>query len=75
MSGIKKVILTTKRLEVRSLSPLDLDHFHIYRSNEEVTKYQGFDIMTIEECDRFIDDQKDKDHSTKTARHNVEKGQ
>lgn len=64
MSGIKKIILTTKRLEVRNLSPLDLDNFHIYRSNEEVTKYQGFDIMTVEECDRFIDDQKDKEFGT-----------
>jgi RimJ/RimL family protein N-acetyltransferase len=38
----------------------DLTDFHIYRSNPEVTKYQGFDVMTIEQAEEFI-----KDNSTK----------
>jgi len=32
----------------------------IYRSNPEVTKYQGFDVMTIGEADQFIHSQTDK---------------
>ena len=32
----------------------DLDNFHQYRSNPEVTKYQGFDVMTKEACEDFI---------------------
>ncbi len=38
----------------------DLDHFHQYRSNPEVTKYQGFDVMTKEACACFIQSQQDK---------------
>lgn len=38
----------------------DLDNFHQYRSNPEVTKYQGFDVMTKEACAEFINTQKGK---------------
>ena len=44
----------TTRLNVRHLKLLDLTDFHIYRSNPEVTKYQGFDVMTIEQAQEFI---------------------
>jgi RimJ/RimL family protein N-acetyltransferase len=34
----------------------DLAAFHLYRSNPEVTKYQGFDIMSVEQAKAFIED-------------------
>jgi len=46
-------ILTT-RLNIRNLVPSDLTDFHTYRSNPEVTKYQGFDVMSIEQAEAFI---------------------
>ncbi|MGG9963028.1 GNAT family N-acetyltransferase [Ferruginibacter sp. SUN106] len=52
--------ITTERLIIRNLKPADLNDFHIYRSNPEVTKYQGFDVMTIEQASQFIEEQKDK---------------
>ena len=52
--------IQTTRLNIRHLEITDLSDFHIYRSNPEVTKYQGFDIMTIEQAEEFI-----KDNSTK----------
>jgi ribosomal-protein-alanine N-acetyltransferase len=52
--------LQTIRLNIRHLELSDLSDFHIYRSNPEVTKYQGFDIMRIEQAEEFI-----KENSTK----------
>lgn len=52
--------IQTTRLNIRHLELSDLSDFHIYRSNSEVTKYQGFDVMTIEQAENFI-----KDNSTK----------
>lgn len=46
--------IQTTRLNVRHLKLSDLTDFHIYRSNPEVTKYQGFDVMTIEQAEEFI---------------------
>lgn len=48
--------IQTKRLNIRHLKLSDLSDFHIYRSNPEVTKYQGFDVMTIEEAKNFIEE-------------------
>ncbi len=48
-------ILTT-RLKIRHLKLTDLSDFHNYRSNPEVTKYQGFDVFTIEQAKQFIQD-------------------
>lgn len=48
--------IKTKRLSIRALELTDLTDFHIYRSNPEVTKYQGFDVMTIEQAENFIKD-------------------
>ena len=45
---------------IRNLIPSDLTDFHAYRSNPDVTKYQGFDVMTLEECEAFIEAQKEK---------------
>jgi len=52
--------IQTTRLNIRHLELSDLRDFHIYRSNPEVTKYQSFDVMTIEKAEEFI-----KDNSTK----------
>ena len=46
--------LITPRLTVRNLKMTDLSDFHVYRSNPEVTKYQGFDVMDIEQAAGFI---------------------
>lgn len=57
---MKTLNIQTTRLNIRHLEITDLSDFHIYRSNPEVTKYQGFDVMTIEQAEEFI-----KDNSTK----------
>ena len=51
--------LNSNRICIRNLKDSDLNDFFSYRSNPEITKYQGFDIMTIEQCKNFIDSQKD----------------
>jgi ribosomal-protein-alanine N-acetyltransferase len=53
--------ILTPRLRIRNLKLTDLNDFHIYRSNPDVTKYQGFDIMTIEQANEFIKGQLDKE--------------
>jgi multidrug efflux pump subunit AcrB len=45
--------IQTTRLNVRHLKLSDLIDFQIYRSNPKVTKYQGFDVMTIEQAEEF----------------------
>jgi [ribosomal protein S5]-alanine N-acetyltransferase len=52
--------ILTPRLRIRNLKLTDLNDFHIYRSNPDVTKYQGFDIMTFEQAEEFIKGQLDK---------------
>ena len=52
--------IQTKRLKIRHLELSDLSHFHIYRSNPDVTKYQGFDVMTIEQAEKFVQDNSEK---------------
>ncbi|MBK8518152.1 MAG: GNAT family N-acetyltransferase [Saprospiraceae bacterium] len=52
--------IKTTRLDIRHLRASDLQDFHLYRSNSEVTKYQGFDVMTMEQAEEFI-----KENSTK----------
>ena len=52
--------IETERLIIRHLALSDLADFYIYRSNPEVTKYQGFDVMTMESAETFI-----KENSTK----------
>jgi ribosomal-protein-alanine N-acetyltransferase len=48
--------IETKRLKIRQLKLTDLVDFHFYRSNPEVTQYQGFDVMTEEQASDFIQD-------------------
>jgi ribosomal-protein-alanine N-acetyltransferase len=52
--------ISTRRLKIRNLQSTDLSDFHIYRSNPEVTKYQSFDIMTLEQAAEFIKGQLNK---------------
>jgi len=52
--------IQTPRLFIRHLKLSDLSDFHDYRSDASVTKYQGFDVMTIEQSEDFI-----KNNSTK----------
>lgn len=49
--------IQTERLTIRNLVESDLKEFHTYRSNLEVTKYQGFDVMDEIQCDTFIKSQ------------------
>ncbi|MBL7710711.1 MAG: GNAT family N-acetyltransferase [Chitinophagaceae bacterium] len=48
--------IQTTRINIRHLRLSDLADFHSYRSNPEVTKYQGFDVMTIDQAEEFIKD-------------------
>lgn len=48
--------IETTRLKIRHLGLSDLSDFYVYRSNPEVVKYQGFDVMTIEQAEEFIKD-------------------
>ena len=51
---MKKLIIDTEILQIRNLKSSDLLDFHFYRSNPEVTRYQGFDVFTINQSDEFI---------------------
>lgn len=57
---METVNIETTRLTIRHLHLSDLSDFYIYRSNPEVTKYQGFDVMTIEQAEEFINDNSSK---------------
>ena len=57
----QKLIIDTGRLQIRNLRNVDLADFYFYRSNPEVTKYQGFDVFTIEQASDFIQGQLDKE--------------
>jgi RimJ/RimL family protein N-acetyltransferase len=52
--------IKTKRLNIRPLKLSDLADFHLYRSNPEVTKYQGFDVFNLEQAKEFIQDNSNK---------------
>ena len=53
-------LFTTPRLKIRNLRESDLDDFHLYRSNPEVTKYQGFDTYSREQAKSFIAEHQNK---------------
>lgn len=57
---MEPLLIQTTRLNIRHLGLSDLSDFHSYRSNPEVTKYQGFDVMTIEQAEEFIKDNSPK---------------
>ncbi len=51
---MENLTILTPRTTIRDLELLDLANFHFYRSNLEVTKYQSFEPMTLEEAREFI---------------------
>lgn len=57
---MNKLVITTQRLMIRNLEPRDLNLFHQYRSNPDITKYQGFDVMDIPGCAQFIEQHQHK---------------
>lgn len=57
---MEQLLIHTDRLLLRNLKESDLENFFIYRSNPEVTKYQGFDVMSKDECIVFIKSQTHK---------------
>ena len=57
---LEKLKINTQRLTIRNLEMTDLVNFHVYRSNPDVTKYQGFDVMDEQQARGFIEKQKDK---------------
>ncbi|KXO00066.1 GCN5 family acetyltransferase [Aequorivita aquimaris] len=54
---MKKLKINTPRLIIRSLKMSDLLEFHFYRSNPQVTKYQGSGVLTMAQAKMFIDEQ------------------
>lgn len=46
--------IETQRLIIRNLRKSDLESFYDYRSNPEVTKFQGFNVLTKSEAAAFI---------------------
>jgi [ribosomal protein S5]-alanine N-acetyltransferase len=57
---VQKLLLTTRRLKIRNLRESDLDAFHQYRSNPEITKYQGFDTFSRLQAKSFIEEHQNK---------------
>jgi [ribosomal protein S5]-alanine N-acetyltransferase len=53
-------LFTTRRLKIRNLRESDLEAFHQYRSNAEVTKYQGFDTYNLDQAKSFIAEHQNK---------------
>ncbi len=56
---MKKFTLSSERLLLRNLKESDLDDFLVYRSDPEVTKYQGFGVFDRKKAEEFILSQKD----------------
>jgi ribosomal-protein-alanine N-acetyltransferase len=60
MFSVNRFLFSTPRLKIRNLKESDLDEFYFYRSNPQITKYQGFDIFSREQAKDFIADQQNK---------------
>lgn len=60
LNNSNRLQIETERLLIRNLKTEDLSDFYTYRSNPEVTKYQGFDVFSMDEAEVFIAAQKDK---------------
>ncbi len=58
---MQKLVIDAERIQIRNLKVTDLIDFHFYRSNPEVTKYQTFDVYTIQQAKEFIEEQVDKE--------------
>ena len=55
-----KLNISTSRLLIRELQMDDLADFYIYRSNHQVAKYQGYDVMTKAQAEAFIQENSKK---------------
>jgi len=51
-----RLLFSTRRLKIRNLKDSDLDAFYQYRSNPEVTRYQGFSTITRDRAKAFIEE-------------------
>ena len=51
--------IKSNRLQIRNLKHSDLEDFYAYRSNPDVTRYQGFDVMDRHECASYIKSQEE----------------
>ncbi len=58
------MLINTERLTIRNLVSSDINDFHHYRSNPEVTKYQGFDVFSLEQAKAFIEENARKEFGT-----------
>jgi len=54
---LEKIICLTPRLKIRNLRESDLEAFHQYRSNPDITRYQGFNTFTLQQSKDFIAEQ------------------
>jgi RimJ/RimL family protein N-acetyltransferase len=61
---MEKLTIKTNRLSIRHLDEKDVNNFHRYRSNPQVTKYQGFDVMSKEQALQFIKENAGKFYGT-----------
>jgi [ribosomal protein S5]-alanine N-acetyltransferase len=57
---LERIICITPRLKIRNLRDTDLEAFHNYRSNPQVTRYQGFDTFDLDQARVFIKAHSDK---------------
>jgi RimJ/RimL family protein N-acetyltransferase len=58
---MQKLDINSMRLQIRNLREPDLAGFHLYRSDPEVARYQGYDVMNRQQCAEFINLQRDKE--------------
>jgi [ribosomal protein S5]-alanine N-acetyltransferase len=57
---LEKTLCLTPRLKIRNLRESDLDAFFQYRSNPEITRYQGFDTFDLNQAKVFLAAHSDK---------------
>jgi ribosomal-protein-alanine N-acetyltransferase len=57
---VSTILCATHRLVIRYMMDSDLDAFLQYRSNPEITRYQGYDVISREQAIDFIAQQKEK---------------
>ena len=52
---MEQTLCITHRLKIRNLRQSDLDDFYQYRSNPEITRYQGFDTFDRKQSQVFLE--------------------
>lgn len=61
---MSRLMIDAKRIRIRNLRLSDLANFHSYRSDPVVTKYQGFDVFSLEQAKAFIEEHAEKQFGT-----------